>query len=227
MSKSNLLKAYQAASKEGHKRKFMIAGEEIFIPRLNLGNQAQFEQIVRQRDPKFSLANTRNKAALAMVRCHEATLREIRERGAPAEFKNQAEAEMWKQQILILLLTAWEPYAEQLFGQFTRQHMIEALTLALQQEYGKNIGEGEEKIPVDQALAEALFGAAGPNILETAFLWCTGLQDIPEESSPEQTARTLDELINQLVGNPKGLEKLPEENGTTPNISRSSAPSMG
>ncbi|MFH1609799.1 MAG: hypothetical protein ABID40_04130 [Candidatus Bipolaricaulota bacterium] len=224
MDKSQLLQAYRAAGKEAHTRPFTVAGIEIRVPRLNLWNQAQFEAVVRKDDPKFSLASTRNRSAMAMARCSETAMRDLRERGVPDEFKSEQDARMWKQEFLAHLLSGWEPYAEALFGMFTRRHMSEALVMAIRQGYGETIEEGGEKFTVDRAFVDVLFGGAAGQVLETAFLWSTGLQDVPEEAAGGDAAKTLDQMVDQLVGNPKGSGSVEAESGTTPSSSPSSAP---
>jgi len=223
MSKSNLLQAYRAASKEAHVRKFNVGGTEIEVPRLNLWHQAQFEALVRKDTPTFSLATTRNKAAMAMARCSEAAMKDLRERGVPDEFADAREAQLWKQEFLARLLSGWEPYAEALFGVFTRRHMAEALALALQQQYGDEIEEDGKKIPIDRAFVDVLFSGSN-QVLETAFLWCTGLQDIPEEATGADAIKTIDEMLDSMVGNPKKSESGAAGNGTILTSFPSSAP---
>jgi len=141
----------------------------------------------------------------------------------PDEFANENDARMWKQEFLAHLLSSWEPYADALFGVFTRRHMVEALTMSLKQGYGDAIEDGEDKIIVDRTFIETLFGGETQG-LETAFLWCTGLQDVPEEAADKgDVAKTLDQMVDELVGNPKASGSGPAESGTTPSSSPSSA----
>jgi hypothetical protein len=222
---SQLTRVYKAAAKTAHKREFDIAGEKLILPRLSLGRQAQFEAVVRKENPKFNLALARNRAAMAMASSAETVMRELREAGAPTQFKDKAEAEYWKQEFQLRVMSKFGGYSDALFDTFTRDHMAHAVMLSLQQEYGTELKvDDKTTVDVDRGFVDTVLGAAGGNALETVFLWVIGLVDIPEGQAEGDAAKTLDDLADQLVGNPKASEKPPATKTTSRRSSRSSAP---
>lgn len=221
MKKKDLLATYKRAAKQAHKREFEVGGDKIAVPRLTLGRQAQFELKVREHDPDFSLAKTRNRAAMAMAECVESVLKELREEGVPEKFEDDAQAQLWSSEFKARVLSKWGPYSDILFQPFTRRDMLYALTLAFQQEFGETIEDRGEEIPVDEGFVETVLNEAAPNTLETMFLWTVGLADLPEETSPEAAAESLDEIVEQVTGSPKASER-PQKRKTT---STSSSPS--
>lgn len=228
---AKLRSEWKKASKESHKRAFEVNPgvwdeDKIFIPRLSLKNQAKFEQLVAKDHPGFNLSLTRNRAAAALAEAAEPAIRGIRDMGAPETFGSKEEAEWWRQQLLMKIAQAWAPYTEKIFGIFTREHMLYALRLALIQEYGNHFETEEgEKVEINDDLIDALFSST--NTLEMAFVHAIGLVDLPEDTSEEATARSLDELTQQVVGAPLVSSGKEPAGKLTTQSSRSSSQSTG
>ena len=169
MGKSSLLKAYKAGAKEAHKREFEVAGQKIILPRLSLLRQAQFEKLAG-----INLGAIRNKAAMAIADCVDSVLGALREEGLPDQFKSKDEARLWMARFKAGIIAKWGPYVDAIFEPFNhnpdrspRDLMLEALTLAFQQEYGMEIEEGDETIVVNKEFC-LLYTSPSPRDLSTS-----------------------------------------------------------
>jgi len=211
MAKSNLLKAYENAAV--HKRTFNVAGVDLVFPRLNLKHQSVFEKSIRASDPesKFSLALTRNTAAMEMSRCVEDVISDLRKKGLPDRFATEADARLWEAQLQAGVLSRWQPYAQAIFSPFRREKMVEAVMFSLRQEYGETIKKGkDEEIPVDEDLMESVFGD-DQEALDRVFLWVVGLANIPEKGETEATVQNASELVKEYAGGGEGNATEPTE----------------
>lgn len=224
--KSNLLKAFNAASGSVHKRDFEVAGYDLVFPRLDLRNQAIFERAVRASakdidDPtqraevaRFSLSLTRNRASMSMSGCVEQVVKDLRADGLPdGEFESEAEARLWEAQLQTGILKRWEPYAETIFSPFQRDNMAYAVMLSLQQENGTEIkgDEGAEPIEVDQKFVESLFGDS-QELLDKVFLWVVGLANVPEEGEVVEEVKSASDLVDKYVGTDSGNAETSQTN---------------
>lgn len=228
--KSNLLKAFEAASSVAHKRTLNVAGEDLIFPRLNIKNQALFEKRVRQGDgespgvPGFSLSLTRNRSSMAMSGCVENVVKDLRTDGLPEKFANDADAQLWEAQLQAGILKRWEPYAETIFSPFDRSVMAYAVLLSLQQEYGDELassdGDDSDIVEVNMAFLEQLFGD-DQIALDKAFLWVVGLANIPEEQEAQEAVKTASELIDKYApeGDGSGNAESPSETTSSPSES--------
>ncbi|MFA5054300.1 MAG: hypothetical protein WC565_09590 [Parcubacteria group bacterium] len=210
MAKSNLLKAYENAA--AHKRTFNVAGVDLVFPRLNLKHQSLFEKSIRESDPesKFSLALTRNTAAMEMSRCVEDVIGDLRKKGLPDRFDTEADARLWEAQLQAGVLSRWQPYAQAIFSPFRRDKMAEAILYSLRQEYGETMSKGgktPEEIPIDEDFVEVVFGD-DQEALDRVFLWVVGLANIPEKGEAEATVQSATDLVKKYGGG--------EGNATTP-----------
>lgn len=224
MGKSSLLKAYKAGAKEAHKREFEVAGQKIILPRLSLSRQAKFEKLAG-----VNLGAIRNKAAMAIADCVEDVLADLREAGVPQHFENKEEAKLWAARFQAGIVARWGPYVDAIFEPFNsnpdhspRDLMLEALTLAFQQEYGIQIEDGDETIDIDKDFVDRLLSNEPGQKIETMFHWVLGLVNVPDEKEDRDIATTLDAMVEQLVGNPKVSERKPPKKSTTSTSSRSS-----
>jgi len=214
MAKSNLLKAFDGAT--AHKRTFNVAGVDLTLPRLNLKNQALFEKEVRAGDPtsKFSLALTRNTAAMEMSGCVEGVISDLRKKGLPDKFDTEADARLWEAQLQAGVLSKWQPYAQAIFSPFGREVMATAVLYSLQQEYGETLsrgGKSDEEIQVDKTLVEQVFGD-DQEVLDRVFLWVVGLANIPEKGETEDAVKNATDLVKKYgggEGNPTEPTEIP------------------
>lgn len=222
MGKSSLLKAYKAGAKEAHKREFEVAGQKITLPRLSLSRQAKFEKLAG-----VNLGAIRNKAAMAIADCVESVLADLKEAGVPKRFKSKKEAELWAVRFQAGVVAKWGPYVDAIFEPFNnnpdhspRDLMLEALTMAFQQEYGTQIEDGDETIDIDRDFVDRLLSNEPAQKIETMFHWVLGLVNVPDKEEDRDVATTLDEMVEQLVGNPKASGKGPQKKSTTSTSSR-------
>lgn len=229
---SRLRKEWRKASKAAHIREFdankqVWDGDKVSVPRLSMADQARFEGFVR-KDPNlsdFNLALTRNRAAAAMAETAEPVLSELRKMmGNREEFKDADEEQWYRQTLQIKVGQAFAPYSEKLFGQFTREHMLYALKLSLQKQYGKLDMEDGDAVEIDDELVDAIF--ANTNSMEAAFVHAIGLADMPEDTSGATDAKNLEQLVEQELGAPLAdSEKPTGGKSTTKKSSPSSAQS--
>ena len=210
--KSELLKAYELASKETHKRTFHFdlgPGVDIVCPRLSLKNQAIFERrmLSKPESKGFSLSMLRNTSAMKMAECSGSVLEELREKGAPEAFTDETDARMWTTQFQAKLVSKFSPYAEKLFGDFDKDDQIYAVTMALAQYYGssetKVTGKGdtrkEEDVAFDEDFMRIVFDAESDK-LDAMFLWAIGLVDMPDGTETEDIAKGLADLSKKVGG---------------------------
>jgi hypothetical protein len=225
----SLSQAYKAANKAAHKRTFKVAGAEISLPRLSLGNQAEFERRVRKDAPKFSLATTRNRAAIATAKASQMALQDLREKGVPSQFADEREAALWEAEYKLRFMTHFEPLAEAHFQDLTRDHMAFSIVLAMIQEEGKpmfDVAEDDgsvKKITINEAFINTLFGDEPGQTFETACLWVVGLADIPEGDQEKALAKSLDDMVEKVTGSPKVSSEPENTNSTTNPVSPSSS----
>ena len=218
IKKSDLLKAFDLASKETHTRTFHFdfgPGVDLICPRLSLGNQAIFERrmVAKPESKGFSLSMMRNTSAMRMADCSAKVLGELRAGGAPEKFENEVDSRLWATQFQASLIAKFAPYAEKLFGGFDKDDQIFAVTMALQQYYGESqtkvTGKGdkrtEEEVPIDEDFMRVIFGAQ-PDKLDTMFLWTIGLVDIPEGTETKDVAAGLADLAKQIGGSGNARE---------------------
>ena len=227
--KSSLLHAFELASKETHNRTFAFElqgkGVDIVCPRLGLSGQAKFERRMLEKEGKdwagFSLSMLKNSSSMKMAECGAEVLKDLREMEAPDKFKDEQEARMWTTEFQVRMVSKFNPYAEALFGGFTKDDQIFAVAGALQQYYGdsetKTTGKGEskqsEEIAIDEAFVRVIFDAS-PEHLETMFLWALGLADIPDGTDTEELAKNLKDLAQASgSGNVTGSTKNSDTKG--------------
>jgi len=205
--KSNLLKAFDAASEHAHKRTFEVAGADLSCPRLSLQNQAIFEKEVRKTtDAKdFSLSLTRNRAVMEQSGCIEQVVKDLRAEGLPEKFASDADAQLWEAQLQAGIMRRWEPYARAIFAPFDTEVKVYAVMLSLQQEYGTELertavkGKDQETVEVNRAFVEQLFGD-DQALLDTVFLWVIGLVNIPDEVAKDEAVKSAKDLVDKYGG---------------------------
>lgn len=219
-----LVRAWKLGAKEARKREFEVAGQKITLPRLSLGRQAMFEKLAG-----VNLGAIRNKAAMAIAACVEGVLNELKEVGLPDRFENEEEYKLWAARFQAGIVSKWGPYVDAIFEPFNKNPeyspkdlMLEALTLAFQQEYGTQIKDGDETIFVDKEFVDRLLSSEPAQKIETMFHWVLGLVNVPEGKEGTDAVSTLDAMVEQLVGNPKGSKKRRPGKSTTSSSSRSS-----
>lgn len=223
MPKHDLVAAYKAAQKQAHVREFEVAGKTIELPRLSLKRQAELETLIRKTIPNFSLSTVRNRAAIAMVSCVEEARQELIKKGMPEKFKDAEEAAQWEDKLQVAVLSHWGPFADELFSKIKREHMIRGVALALHQRYAKDFEkQGLDPDDINDDFVDELLAGDNGNLLETMFLWATGLAGMPEETK-EEPPKTADELVKQeLGGTPKGSKTQRGGKKTTTTTSPSS-----
>jgi len=227
--KSSLLHAFELASKETHNRTFAFElqgkGVDIVCPRLGLSGQAKFERRMLAKEGKewagFSLSMLKNSSSMKMAECGAEVLKDLREMQAPDKFKDEQEARMWTTEFQVRMVSKFNPYAEAMFGGFTKDDQIFAVWSALQQYYGesetKTTGKGdskkEEEIEFSEDFVRVIFDAS-PEHLETMFLWALGLADIPDGTDTEELAANLKDLAQASgSGNVAGSTKNSDTKG--------------
>ena len=223
MPKHDLVAAHKAAQKQAHVREFEVAGKTIELPRLSLIRQAELETLIRKTIPGFSLSTVRNRAAMTMVSCVEEARQELIKQGMPETFKDKEEAAKWEDRLQLAVLSHWGPFADALFSKVTREHMIRGVALALHQRYAKDFEkQGLNPDDINDEFVDELLTGDNGNVLETMFLWATGLAGIPEETK-KTPPKTADELVKQeLGGTPKGSKTQRGGKKTTTTTSPSS-----
>lgn len=216
---SSLLKAYEAAKGlAAKKRPFEIAGEAIELPRLTLGNRAEFEKwMKKERDKDFSLSLIRNRATLQMAEIISRVKDEWKAEGKPADFRNlpKEEAEALNNELLERVVRRYGVYAEELFKPFDAKAMSYAVELAFRQEYGAE---------ATAAVTAGVLEAAGAGVLDRMCLWVLGLEEWTDQVTEQPVPANLDEAVEARFGDPKGSETPPAGSSTTSKRSRSSVP---
>lgn len=218
MELGNLQSAIEQASATTHKREFEVAGQMLVFPRLSIGYQGAFETKVRETNPIFSLAATRNKAAMTMatvLQRAQKAMAELRDKeGKPTAVKNTAEAKKWAEKLQAEVMERFEPYADRIFSGITRDQMLWAIAKSLEVQYGPNItytvtvddedGKPKEKevtALIDSAFADKLFSSDSGGKLENVFLWVVGLA---EQRKPGEATlgpgMTMEDIAKETVG---------------------------
>ncbi len=215
---SSLLRAYEAAKGLAAKmRPFEIAGEAVELPRLTLGNRAEFEKWMRKdRDKDFSLSLIRNRATLQMAEIISRVKDEWKAEGKPADFKAlpKEEVDVLNNELLERVVRRYGVYAEELFKPFDTAAMAYAVKLAMKQ------ADPEATETVMNGLLEAV----GAGVLDRMCLWVLGLEEWTDQVTEQPTPKSLDEAVDLRFGDSKNSEAAPAGNSTTKRQSPSSAP---
>jgi len=218
MELGNLQSAIEQASATTHKREFEVAGQMLVFPRLSIAHQGAFETKVRETNHMFSLAATRNKAAMTMatvLQRAQKAMAELRDaEGQPKTTKSEAEAKEWAEKLQTEIWERFEPYADRIFSGITRDQMLWALAKSLEVQYGPNItytvtvehddGKSEEKevtALIDSEFADKLFSSEPGGKLENVFLWVVGLAEQKKAGeAPLGPGMTMDDIVKETVG---------------------------
>jgi len=221
MSLENLQAAIEHATSETHKRDFEVGGQMLTFPRLSIRDQGKFERYVRQNNPIFSLAATRNKAAMAMSGVLSKAKREMEklqksEDGSPI-IENPEEAKRWAEKLQDDVMEKFEPYADKIFSGITRDHMLYGIALSMAAEYGESVtftqtvnGNPEPvTVDVDSDFVDSLFQNEGGRVLENVFLWVVGLSDQAAGGpGPEfREGMTIDDIAKETMGDAENSER--------------------
>lgn len=204
MGGSNLSSAYKQASKEAHKKDFLVQVEEgadrtkITLPRLSIGNRAKLELYIRERGEHFSLSALRQKARMIDVKCRGQAVEELVKGGLPESFKSDDEAGLWANLLKAKITSAFTDYVDVLFEGVTEEDQAYSIALALQQEEGSlTIEIDDEDVPIDIEFVQHLLEVEGESpMMPNMFLFVTNIaaQDEPEE----EIAKTPQELLDRV-----------------------------
>lgn len=220
MELGNLQSAIEQASATTHIREFEVAGQMLAFPRLSIGYQGAFEAEVRKVNPLFSLAATRNKAAMTMANVLQKArnaLAQLRtEEGKPMAVKDTAEAKEWAEKLQAEVMEHFEPYADRIFSGITRDQMLWAIAKSLEMQYGKEVtytvtvDDKEEKLTalINSALIDTLFSSEPGGKLENVFLWVVGLA---EQRKPGEATlgpgMTMEDIAKETVGDAENSKR--------------------
>jgi hypothetical protein len=239
MNVGDLQAAIEQASSTTHTREFEVGGQLLTFPRLSIGLQGAFESFIRAEEDSngkkvnslFSLAATRNKAAMAMAGVLRVSKQAVaagatKERaeegagdktGKPLTADDLAEAQKWAQRLQDEVNKGFEPYADRIFGGFTRAHMLFAIAQSLAMHYGPDITyttdiEGEKtpiSAPIDSKFADTLFSNEKGGILENVFLWAVGLSEQAEKGEEAQfgPGMSVEDIADKVVGDEENSER--------------------
>jgi hypothetical protein len=105
------------------------------------------------------------------------------------------------------------PYTEELLKPFDAEAMGYAVELAMRQE--------EKDLPA--SAAKALLDTVDDQEIQAMCLWVLGLEAWQDRAMEQAKPKSLDEAIEQKVGDPKNSDRAPGGISTTPRRSRSSA----
>jgi hypothetical protein len=216
-STENLQAAIEQATSETHKRQFEVGGRMLTFPRLPIGQQGAFERYVRKTSDEkavpFSLAATRNKAAMAMSGVITRAKRELlelqKQQGDPLTARTEEEAIRMASRLQDDVTEKFAPYADRIFSGLDRSHYLYAVAQSMALEYGPTItymvevkGKKEPITePIDSAFVDKLFSAEKGNILENIFLWVVGLSEQVEVKAADLKAGdTIDDITKKTVG---------------------------
>jgi hypothetical protein len=213
----NLQGAIEQALSETHKRQFEVGGRMLTFPRLPVELQAAFERHVRKTSDEkavpFSLAATRNKAAMAMsgviTRAKRDLLELQKRQGDPLKAMTEEEATRTAMRLQDDVAEKFAPYADRIFAGLDRGHYLYAVAQSLALEYGPTItytvevnGKKEPiTTPIDSAFVSKLFSAERGNVLENIFLWVVGLSEQVEVKAADlKVGDSIDDIAKKTVG---------------------------
>ena len=224
MELGNLQSAIEQASAKTHEREFEVAGQMITFPRLSIGHQGAFEAYVRQTNPMFSLAATRNKAAMTMATVLERAKRAMAElhmkEGKQATVEDTEEAKKWAEDLQAEVMERFEPYADRIFSGIRRDQMRWAIAKSLEVYYGPNItytitvkdenGKPKEESVtalIDSDFVDKLFSGEPGGMLENVFLWVVGLAEQRKPSEADLgPGMTINDIADKVIGDAENSE---------------------
>ena len=213
----NLQGAIEQALSETHKREFEVGGRMLTFPRLPIEQQGAFERYVRRTSDEkavpFSLAATRNKAAMAMSGVISRAKRDLLElqkrQGNPATATTEEEAIRMATRLQDDVAEKFAPYADRIFAGLDRGHYLYAVAQSLALEYGPTITYAVEvkgkkepiTTPIDSAFVDKLFSAEKGNVLENVFLWVVGLSEqVTPKAADLKAGDSIDVIAKKTVG---------------------------
>jgi len=227
MKLDNLQQAIERASAKTHIREFEVAGQMLTFPRLSIAAQGAFEGAVQTAQraakitPLFTLAATRNKAAMTMATVLERAKRAMDKlrvkEGKPQTMADMAEAKEWAQKLQTEVMDQFQPYADRIFSGITREWMLWAIAASMRAQYGENItynmedgaGEAQEiAAPINSALVDTLFSDEQGGKLENVFLWVVGLAE--QTQSGEATVgpgMSIEDIAKETIGDAENSER--------------------
>ena len=228
MKLDNLQQAIERASAKTHIREFEVAGQMLTFPRLSIAAQGAFEGAVQTAQraakitPLFTLAATRNKAAMTMATVLERAKRAMgglrAQEGKPQTMADMAEAKEWAQKLQTEVMDQFQPYADRIFSGITREWMLWAIAASMRAQYGENItyntpkddaGKSQEiAAPIDSALVDTLFIDESGGMLENVFLWVVGLAE--QTRSGEATVgpgMSIEDIAKETIGDAENSER--------------------
>ena len=219
MEPGNLVSAIEQASSKTHVREFEVGGQTLVFPRLSTMNQGLFEREVRKTNPTFTLAGTRNKGAMVLAnvfaQCKRAMVELRKGKGLSDRAATPEEAKEMAIQLQEDVMKTFEPYADRIFGGFTRDQMLWVVACSLQMQYGEEITymkpvEGGEPVSitakVDEKFADTLFGNEPGRIFENVFMYTSGLAEEAAQTDVEKTEAELlkgmsvEEIATEVLG---------------------------
>lgn len=233
MQLENLQAAIEQAESSRHIREFEVGGQLLTFPRLSIGHQGAFEAHVRTEETKrtgkpstFSLAATRNKAAMAMsgvLRLSKQAMEKKRqEDGEPAAAITVEEAQQMAIELQDEVAEGFLPYADRIFGGFTRDDMLFAVARSMATEYGsvpisyvKTLDDGTKEAisaAIDSQFVDKLFSNEPGRILENVFLWVVGLseQAKPGVEPALGPGMTVEDIAKETIGDEGNSEREPD-----------------
>ena len=227
MKLDNLQQAIERASAKTHIREFEVAGQMLTFPRLSIAAQGAFEGAVQTAQraakitPLFTLAATRNKAAMTMATVLERAKRAMDKlrvkEGKPQTMADMAEAKEWAQKLQTEVMDQFQPYADRIFSGITREWMLWAIAASMRAQYGENItynteddaGKAQEiAAPINSALVDTLFSDEQGGKLENVFLWVVGLAE--QTQSGEATVgpgMSIEDIAKETIGDAENSER--------------------
>jgi len=227
--KSNLLRSYEAAQQSEHSKSFEVAGVAVELPRLSLGRQAKLEKMVRAAQKErgermdFSLSTLRNTAAVrwaeAVDEAHKKTITEAIERGIdmdiPFKDMDERDVEFIKTRRQSNIYLTWGSYAKELFPDFDRELMMDAIAMSLRQAHGGEqvidpdngkpaLDSAGNKILLNRDFVDRWLAGDNGNLLDAMFLSVTGLVNMRDGEISGEEPETAKEFFAEEAGGDTG-----------------------
>lgn len=231
VEKSNLLQTYEAAKAREIKRQpfEIIDGKIVALPRLNLGGKAKFERwMIAHGRPGFSLSELKNAALMELAGiatgAKEAWLAADNPEKFPAE-----QAEELANRFFGQLSGQIAAYTSGLFKGITQDAQEYAVYLAFRQEFGSVFECDDGKLEITEQNVRVILEAAPSLVLGRMCLWVTGLEDWIDQVDAEirkvseKTPTSIDDAIDQKIGDSGKSEPAQARSSTSGNGSPSSA----
>jgi len=221
MNVESLQSAYEQALSETHEREFEVGGQMITFPRLSSFDQGRFEDLVRMKQPEFTIGGARNKAALIMagvMRSTKQALAKIRvDKGLPLTAVTAEDAQKMAEDLQEGIQERFMPMADKLLGGFTRDQGLFAVAMSLIAAYETDeitytIDVDGKPTPItekiDSTFVDKLFSSEPGTRLDLVVLYVTGLSEQPKAVEKKlEAGMTAEEIANETIGSEENSER--------------------